>query len=121
LASIVETLTAARRHHQAGRLHVARQLYQLILQADPAQAQVWYLLGAVWASLGKLEVRAWASLALSSDWLWPLGRGDSPWYPTVRLFRQRRLGDWDEVFGRIAEALRTPHLASCDSHPRPLH
>jgi Family of unknown function (DUF6165) len=30
---------------------------------------------------------------------------DSPWYPTMRLYRQRRLGDWGELFGRIAEEL----------------
>jgi tetratricopeptide (TPR) repeat protein len=54
---------------------------------------------------GALGVRAWAPLALSADWRWLLEREDSPWYPKVRLFRQRRLGDWDEVFGRMAEAL----------------
>ncbi len=36
-----------------------------------------------------------------------LKREDSPWYPRVmRLFRQEKPGDWDEVFNRIAEALR---------------
>jgi hypothetical protein len=46
------------------------------------------------------------ALPLVPDWRWLLGRDDSPWYPTVRLFRQTRLGDWDEVFGRLAEALQ---------------
>ena len=41
----------------------------------------------------------------------PIGAGcwnaaDSPWYPTMRLFRQSRLGDWDEVMERVQEALR---------------
>jgi len=35
------------------------------------------------------------------EWRWMLEREDSPWYPTARLFRQRRPGDWDEVFERI--------------------
>jgi hypothetical protein len=35
-----------------------------------------------------------------------LERGDCPWYPTMRLFRQRRLGDWGEVFERITTAIR---------------
>ncbi len=37
---------------------------------------------------------------------WLLQREDSPWYPTMRLFRQKRWGDWDEVFQRIVQALR---------------
>jgi hypothetical protein len=35
------------------------------------------------------------------DWRWLLDRDDSPWYPTMRLFRQRRAGDWDDVFERM--------------------
>ena len=34
-----------------------------------------------------------------------MDREDSPWYPTMRLFRQKQPGDWDEVFGRIAKAV----------------
>ena len=34
------------------------------------------------------------------------GRDDSPWYPSMRLFRQKTRGDWREVFDRIAEELR---------------
>ena len=37
------------------------------------------------------------------DWRWQLGRNDSPWYPSARLFRQEREGDWEGVFARIAE------------------
>jgi Flp pilus assembly protein TadD len=46
-------------------------------------------------------------LALSSvpDWRWLLDRPDTPWYPTMRLFRQSRRGDWDSVFRSIAEAV----------------
>jgi len=36
---------------------------------------------------------------------WLLGREDSPWYPSMRLFRQNRPGDWDSVFDQIAVAL----------------
>jgi hypothetical protein len=39
------------------------------------------------------------------DWRWLIGRDDSPWYPTMRLFRQRTPGDWPEVFERVAAAL----------------
>jgi tetratricopeptide (TPR) repeat protein len=55
---------------------------------------------------GALAVPTWVALPLVPDWRWLLGREDSPWYPTMRLFRQREAGDWDEVFGRIAEELR---------------
>jgi hypothetical protein len=44
-------------------------------------------------------------VATISDWRWLLDRDDTPWYPTMRLFRQRRLGDWAEVIGRMASAL----------------
>jgi hypothetical protein len=40
------------------------------------------------------------------DWRWMVERTDSPWYPSMRLFRQTRDGDWDSVFGAIAGAVR---------------
>jgi FkbM family methyltransferase len=54
---------------------------------------------------GALGVPVWIALSISPDWRWLLDREDSPWYPTARLFRQRTLGDWDEVFGRMAAEL----------------
>jgi hypothetical protein len=45
-------------------------------------------------------------MPLASDWRWLLEREDTPWYPTMRLFRQRDLGDWDGVIERITAALR---------------
>jgi hypothetical protein len=55
---------------------------------------------------GALGVAAWVALPYAPDWRWLLGRDDSPWYPTLRLFRQERRGDWDGVFARLADALR---------------
>ncbi len=54
---------------------------------------------------GALGVPVWVALALSADWRWLLERSDNPWYPTMRLFRQQRLGDWAGVFERIDAAL----------------
>jgi tetratricopeptide (TPR) repeat protein len=54
---------------------------------------------------GGLGVRVWLALSFVADWRWLTQRDDSPWYPTVRLFRQTRPGDWDEVFERMADAL----------------
>jgi tetratricopeptide (TPR) repeat protein len=55
---------------------------------------------------GALGVRVWVALPLVPDWRWMLARQDSPWYPTMRLFRQSRAGDWGEVFARMAGELR---------------
>jgi hypothetical protein len=46
------------------------------------------------------------ALHLVPDWRWLLDRQDTPWYPSVRLFRQRRLGDWRDVFTRIGDEVR---------------
>jgi hypothetical protein len=40
------------------------------------------------------------------DWRWMLGRSDSPWYPSVRLFRQPAAGEWTPVIERVAEELK---------------
>ena len=55
---------------------------------------------------GALGVPVWVALPNAPDWRWLLEREDSPWYPTMRLFRQREAGDWDEVFQRIAQELQ---------------
>ena len=54
------------------------------------------------AALGR---PVWALLSAKTDWRWMLDREDSPWYPTLRLFRQTRLDDWHEVVSRVAAAL----------------
>ena len=47
---------------------------------------------------GALGRPAWGMISARSDWRWMIDREDSPWYPTIRLFRQSRLDDWAEVF-----------------------
>jgi len=54
---------------------------------------------------GALGARVWVVLQAISDWRWLIERTDSPWYPTMRLFRQRKPGDWPEVFERVAAEL----------------
>ena len=54
---------------------------------------------------GALGVRTWVLLATVSDWRWLREREDSPWYPSLRLFRQRQLKDWEEVMLRVRDAL----------------
>ena len=67
----------------------------LVITVDTAAA---HLAGA----LGK---PVWTMLPFAPDWRWLLGREDTPWYPTMRLFRQPRAGDWPSVVTRVAEEL----------------
>ena len=68
---------------------------------------------------GALNVPVWVALPDIPDWRWLLERSDSPWYPSMRLFRQMRRGDWTDVFQRMARALTafasqpTGSIASC--------
>ena len=55
---------------------------------------------------GALGVPVWVALPFSPDWRWLQGRDDSPWYPTMRLFRQTTFGGWPDVFERIAKAVQ---------------
>jgi hypothetical protein len=55
---------------------------------------------------GALGIPVWLALHFPAEWRWLMGREDSPWYPTMRLFRQTSPGQWEDVFRRIAEALR---------------
>ncbi len=52
-----------------------------------------------------LGVPLWVMLTTAADWRWLDRRDDSPWYPTMRLFRQIRLDDWNELLDRVAEQL----------------
>ena len=68
----------------------------LIISVDTSVA---HLAGAV----GK---PVWTLLTFAPDWRWLLEREDCPWYPTMRLFRQERPGDWPGAVARAAEALQ---------------
>jgi len=74
---------------------IMRQL-DLVITSDTAAAHL----------AGALGVPTWVALPAVPDWRWLLGREDSPWYPTMRLFRQQVAGDWAEVFERIAAHLQ---------------
>lgn len=55
---------------------------------------------------GALALPVWTLLNADCDWRWLCERDDSPWYPTMRLFRQPVGGDWGAVIDRVREALR---------------
>lgn len=67
----------------------------LVISSDTAAAHL----------AGALGRPVWVPLKRVPDWRWLLERADSPWYPTMRLFRQSRAGDWDGVFQALAAAL----------------
>ena len=67
----------------------------LVITSDTAIAHV----------AGALGVPTWIALGFVPDWRWLLDRQDSPWYPSVKLFRQPKIGDWDSVFQAIRRQL----------------
>ena len=54
---------------------------------------------------GALGCPVWVLLKSAPDWRWQVEREDCPWYPTMRLFRQKAAGEWEEVISRVVEAL----------------
>jgi Flp pilus assembly protein TadD len=72
------------------------QSLDLVVSADTAVAHL----------AGALGAPAWVALPKVCDWRWLLGRSDSPWYPTLRLFRQREAGEWGPVIEAMAGELR---------------
>ena len=55
---------------------------------------------------GALGKRTWLLLPYVPDWRWMREREDTPWYPSVKLYRQTTRGDWNGVFARVAADLR---------------
>ena len=54
---------------------------------------------------GAMGKTVWLLLSTRPDWRWLPDREDNPWYPTMRIFRQKTAGDWAEVVDRVATAL----------------
>ncbi|MBD2096647.1 tetratricopeptide repeat protein [Trichocoleus sp. FACHB-591] len=74
---------------------------------------------------GAMGKPVWVLLTFAPDWRWLLEREDSPWYPTMRLFRQQQPGGWAAVINRVQEALQTlvetpsPSTHSLPAMPQP--
>jgi tetratricopeptide (TPR) repeat protein len=77
---------------------------------------------------GAMAKPVWILLPFSPDWRWMLGRSDSPWYPTARLFRQSARDDWTSVLSRVERelsfmaenAVAAFPVARPDHHPAPV-
>jgi tetratricopeptide (TPR) repeat protein len=63
---------------------------------------------------GAMGRPVWILLPFAADWRWGRGGDSSPWYPTMRLFRQRHLGDWVEVMEQVEIALSAQFEAPAD-------
>src|SRR5258708_27533659 len=59
---------------------------------------------------GAMGKPVWVLLPHLPDWRWMLGRDDSPWYPSMRLFRQQSPGDWEPVIQSVVNELRAIQL-----------
>lgn len=68
----------------------------LVITADTAVAHL----------AGTMGKPVWILLPFAADWRWLVGREDSPWYPSARLFRQPTIGDWHSVVARVRRAIR---------------
>jgi len=68
---------------------------------------------------GALGRPAWGMLSFAADWRWSRERADSPWYPTMRLFRQARSGDWTAVIEQVSAALAAWLEHSVQTPPPP--
>jgi tetratricopeptide (TPR) repeat protein len=88
----------------------AIEALDLVITVDTAVA---HLAGA----LGK---PVWLLLPYVPDWRWQLEREDTPWYPSMRLFRQYRRGDWDEVVSRVKSELACWRSALGNPTPAPI-
>jgi hypothetical protein len=84
--------------HTTGIMDTAAAIMNLHLVIT-VDTMVAHLAGA----LGKV---VWVLLPFQAHWRWMLDREDSPWYPTMRLFRQRRPGEWQGVVREVTRALR---------------
>jgi ADP-heptose:LPS heptosyltransferase len=55
---------------------------------------------------GAMGVPVWVMLNATPDWRYHLGRSDNPWYPSMRLYRQAREGEWAQVAEKVTQDLR---------------
>lgn len=66
---------------------------------------------------GALGAPTWVILPFHAEWRWMTGRNDSPWYPTMRLFRQKKYCDWDDVFQEVKNALEKVRTNAPETTP----
>jgi hypothetical protein len=93
-ASLPPVLCA--REQDSNLLHTAADMMHLdlVISVDTVTAHL----------AGALGRPVWTLLPFEADWRWMLDRSDSPWYPSMRLFRQKNQGDWTNVLAELRDA-----------------
>jgi len=91
-------------HDYSDTAHVIRQL-DLVITVDTAVAHL----------AGALHRPTWLMLPLNADFRWLRERSDSPWYPSMRLFRQADHGDWPSVASQVLAALDVMFLLDLEN------
>jgi tetratricopeptide (TPR) repeat protein len=91
-----------------GDLAVIIDQLDLVISVDTAVAHI----------AGALGKPVWALLSYIPDWRWMLEGEATPWYPTMRLFRQVQPGDWSSVIERVAETLRREEWGESEYSPQ---
>ena len=81
--------------------------YQGVSARSSSQRQSGTYFTAIAHLAGALGRPVWTALKYVPDWRWLLDRADTPWYPTMRLYRQPAPGDWPGLFAEMAAALAT--------------
>ena len=86
------------RHHMADFESTGSIIAQLdlVISVDTAMAHL----------AGALGRPIWLMLPYCPDWRWMLGSDDSPWYPSMHIFRQKKAQDWESVIDPISQRLR---------------
>ena len=75
---------------------VVKQM-DLVISCDTALAHL----------AGALQVPVWLAIRYAPDWRWLLDRSDTPWYPTMRIYRQPQPGDWQGLFEQMQQPLQS--------------
>lgn len=96
----VETLAPDYGKSDFAETAAVMEALDLIITCDTATAHL----------AGALARPAWVALRHAADWRWLHARDDSPWYPGMRLFRQKSRGDWESVFAAMEEKLHAMQI-----------
>ena len=108
------SLQVDQRHNEVANIHKNKNLYDMRDQIEDFADTATVISGldlvitvdtAVAHLAGALGTPVWILLSFAADWRWLLDRDDCPWYPTMKLFRQKAPGDWKSVISSVREAL----------------
>ena len=105
----LDDVNEARIAHGAHEITTLGSLFTTFLDTAHALARLDLVITvdtAVAHLAGAMGIPCWVLLPFNPDWRWQLTRSDTPWYPTVRLFRQTTRGDWSSVVVAVANAVQ---------------